>query len=213
MSRTANLVKHIESLLVAQLKPVSLWPQAHHFLHYQELNLAQSCHLIIQDMYLHTLTQLAFECAIIWLEVYWAELHAWQLQCVQRFCQTVGIDPWCTHNLEWQGISYTNVHIPKLAKDSRHGVEYGRLALWHVWRSHNPLQSSLLPGHITLPTFHFHHVQIAFVLVVGCVQIQGQLAGRLTIYIRYLKLTHKRDVSIFHQVSFNFLAAERVWTI
>ena len=199
--------------MIAQLEPIFLWPQAHQFLHNQELNLAQTCFLVVQNMNLHTLAQLALEGTVVWLVVYWTELQSWQLQCVHRLCQSVCTNPWSAHHLKWQGIAHANANIAELAKDTCHRVEHRGLSMWHVWRSNYPLQTSLIPCHIALPAFHFHHSQFALVLIIGCVQVQCQLTWSLTIQVWNLKLTHKRNIAIFHQASFYFLAAEWVRTV
>ena len=100
MTSTAHFVKHIKAFLVAELKPIAFRPQAHHLLYYEELYLTEFCLLIIKDMDLYTLAQLAFEYAIIRLEVNRTELYACQIQLVQCSSQTIGINPWSTHNLE-----------------------------------------------------------------------------------------------------------------
>ena len=124
-------------------------------------------------MDLYTLAEFAFEDTIVGLEVDRTELNARQLERIEGGSQTVGVDPWCTHNLEWQGITYTDIDIAKLAKDARYAIEHSRFALWYVWGSHNPLQTRLIPCHRAFPAFHGYDVQFAFVLIVGGVEVQG----------------------------------------
>ena len=210
MSCTAYFVKHVEAFLVAELKPVALWPEAHHLLYHEELHLAEASYLIVEDMDLYALAEFAFEDTVVGLEVDRTEINTRQLERVEGGCQTVGIDPWCTHDLERQGIAHTDIHIAKLTEDTCHAVEHSRLALWYVWRCHDPLQTRLVPSHGAFPALHSHDVQFALALIVGSIEVERQLTWGLTIYVGYAELAHETLVAIFYDVAFDLLATEWV---
>ena len=146
--------------------------------------------------------------------------HSRNIIGVQGAFKLIGINPFLSKDSKRKGISYADIKIVvQLSCHPGRRVADCALRIRDIGRRGHPGKACVDVEHISFPTLHRHHQQLAFkarlLSVLRAVQPlfvyqHSQLTHRKAVDIRDFVLTYKRMETIAHQGALHFSAAQGI---